>query len=99
MPVYGKAGIGSFIISYPSSRHLSYILGKWFIITSLSTFSNDRYSCLHMNQITMQLVADKYIRIALEEDINSEDVSTNAVMPEYKKGEVKLVSFFSYQEA
>ena len=44
-----------------------------------------------MNQITMQLVADKYIRIALEEDINSEDVSTNAVMPEYKKGEVKLI--------
>lgn len=44
-----------------------------------------------MNQITMQLVADKYIRTALEEDINSEDVSTNAVMPEYKKGEVKLI--------
>lgn len=44
-----------------------------------------------MNQITMQLVADKYIRIALEEDINSEDVSTNAVMPEYKKGQVKLI--------
>ncbi len=39
-----------------------------------------------MNPITMQLVADKYIKMALEEDINSEDVSTNAVMPEYKKG-------------
>lgn len=44
-----------------------------------------------MNQVTMRLVADKYIRIALEEDINSEDVSTNAVMPEYKKGEVRLI--------
>lgn len=44
-----------------------------------------------MNSITMQLVADKYIRLALEEDINSEDVSTNAVMPEYKKGEVQLI--------
>lgn len=44
-----------------------------------------------MNPITMQLVADKYIRMALEEDINSEDVSTNAVMPEYKKGEVQLI--------
>ena len=43
-----------------------------------------------MNPITMQLVADKYIRLALEEDIHSEDVSTNAVMPEYKKGEVQL---------
>ena len=44
-----------------------------------------------MNPITMQLVADKYIRMALEEDINNEDVSTNAVMPGYKKGEVKLI--------
>lgn len=44
-----------------------------------------------MNPITMQLVADKYICLALEEDINSEDVSTNAVMPEYKKGEVQLI--------
>ena len=44
-----------------------------------------------MNPITMQLVADKYIRMALEEDINSEDVSTNAVMPEAKQGEVDLI--------
>ena len=44
-----------------------------------------------MNPITMQLVADKYIRLALEEDISSEDVSTNAVMPEYKKGQVQLI--------
>lgn len=44
-----------------------------------------------MNPITMQLVADKYIKIALEEDINSEDVSTNAVMRDYKKGEVQLI--------
>lgn len=44
-----------------------------------------------MNEITMKLSADKFIRLALEEDINSEDVSTNAVMPEYKKGEVELI--------
>lgn len=44
-----------------------------------------------MNPITMQLTADKYIKMALEEDINNEDVSTNAVMPEYKKGEVQLI--------
>lgn len=44
-----------------------------------------------MNPITMQLIADKYIRLALEEDISSEDVSTNAVMPEYKKGQVQLI--------
>lgn len=44
-----------------------------------------------MNPITMQLAADKFIRLALEEDINSEDVSTNAVMPDYQKGEVQLI--------
>lgn len=44
-----------------------------------------------MDPITMQLVADKYIRLALEEDINSGDVSTNAVMPGYRKGEVQLI--------
>jgi nicotinate-nucleotide pyrophosphorylase (carboxylating) len=44
-----------------------------------------------MNPITLQLVADKYIKMALEEDINSEDVSTNAVMPEYRKGQVELI--------
>ena len=46
---------------------------------------------MNLNPITMQLVADKYIRLALEEDIHSEDVSTNAVMPEYKAGEVELI--------
>lgn len=45
-----------------------------------------------MNPITMQLIADKYIKMALEEDINSEDISTNAVMPEYKKGTVNLIA-------
>lgn len=44
-----------------------------------------------MNPITMQLAADPYIRLALEEDISSEDVTTNAVMPVYKKGEVELI--------
>lgn len=44
-----------------------------------------------MNQITMLLAADKFIRLALEEDINSEDVTTNSVMPQYKKGEVQLL--------
>lgn len=45
-----------------------------------------------MNPITMQLVADKYIRMALEEDISSEDVSTNAVMPQARRGEVQLLA-------
>ena len=44
-----------------------------------------------MNDITMQLVADKYIKMALEEDITSEDVSTNAVMKERVQGRVDLI--------
>ena len=39
-----------------------------------------------MNQITMKLNADKLIMMALQEDITSEDVSTNAVMPKAQKG-------------
>lgn len=44
-----------------------------------------------MNPITMQLVADRYIRMALEEDIHSEDVSTNAVIPACREGDVQLI--------
>ncbi len=43
------------------------------------------------NPITLLLNADKYILSALEEDIASEDVTTNAVMPEYQKGNVQLI--------
>lgn len=45
-----------------------------------------------MNSITMQLQADKLIRMALEEDITSEDVSTNAVMPTKVQGTVDLIA-------
>ena len=44
-----------------------------------------------MNDITMKLNADKLIMMALQEDITSEDVSTNAVMPYAKKGTVDLI--------
>lgn len=44
-----------------------------------------------MNEITMKLHADRLIRMALEEDISSEDVSTNAVMPGARQGEVDLI--------
>lgn len=44
-----------------------------------------------MNEITMQLNADNLIRMALQEDITSEDITTNAVMPESRKGEVQLI--------
>lgn len=45
-----------------------------------------------MNSITMQLQADKLIHMALEEDITSEDVSTNAVMPTKVQGTVDLIA-------
>ena len=44
-----------------------------------------------MNKITMTLQCDHLILEALKEDISSEDVSTNAVMKEYVKGEVELI--------
>lgn len=44
-----------------------------------------------MNEITMKLVADKLIMQALEEDITSEDISTNAVMQKEQMGEVDLI--------
>ena len=44
-----------------------------------------------MNQITMKLNADKLIMMALQEDITSEDGSTNAVMPKAQKGKVDLI--------
>ena len=45
-----------------------------------------------MNEITMKMQADKLIRMALQEDITSEDVSTNAVMPTATKGTVDLIA-------
>lgn len=42
-------------------------------------------------QISMKLNMDNLIMQALREDITSEDITTNAVMKEYKKGEVELI--------
>lgn len=43
------------------------------------------------DQVTMSLNVDPLIRSALQEDITSEDVSTNSVMPQPKTGEVDLI--------
>ena len=45
-----------------------------------------------MNEITMKMQADQLIRMALQEDITSEDVTTNAVMPTATKGTVDLIA-------
>ena len=44
-----------------------------------------------MNNITMKMNADELILQALREDITSEDITTNSVMPHYRKGEVDLI--------
>lgn len=44
-----------------------------------------------MNNITMKANADELIMMALREDITSEDITTNAVMRDYRKGEVTLI--------
>ena len=43
------------------------------------------------DKVTLKLNVDPLILGALKEDITSEDVSTNSVMPEPKKGEVQLI--------
>lgn len=45
-----------------------------------------------MNEITMKMNADNLILQALREDISSEDVSTNAVMPHAQAGTVDLIA-------
>ncbi len=43
------------------------------------------------DQVTLKLNADPFILSALKEDITSEDVSTNSVMPHPQAGEVDLI--------
>ena len=45
-----------------------------------------------MNNITMKMNVDELILQALREDITSEDITTNSVMPHYQAGEVDLIS-------
>lgn len=44
-----------------------------------------------MNNISMKVNADALILSALAEDITSEDITTNSVMPCYQAGEVELI--------
>lgn len=44
-----------------------------------------------MDSIKMKVNADELILSALKEDITSEDITTNSVMPEYRLGEVELI--------
>ncbi len=44
-----------------------------------------------LNPVSAALNADELIKMALKEDISNEDVSTNAVISGYVKGEVRLI--------
>ena len=44
-----------------------------------------------MNPITTKMNVDNLILLALQEDISSEDVTTNSVMREYQKGTAQLI--------
>lgn len=45
-----------------------------------------------INGVTFKANVDKYILMALQEDITSEDVTTNAIMPYDTMGEVQLIA-------
>ena len=44
-----------------------------------------------MNNISMKINADNLIMLALQEDITSEDITTNSVMRDHQLGEVELI--------
>ena len=44
-----------------------------------------------MDNITMKINADNLIMMALREDVTSEDITTNSVMPEFKLGTADLI--------
>ena len=53
--------------------------------------SEERMRISMLNGVTMKVNVDDYIINTLKEDITSEDVSTNAVMPEDKNGKAQLI--------
>lgn len=53
--------------------------------------SKERIRIFMLNGVTMKINVDDYIINTLKEDITSEDVSTNAVMPENKQGKANLI--------
>lgn len=53
--------------------------------------SGERIKSFMINGVTMRINVDEYLLNTLKEDITSEDVSTNAVMPEDKQGKADLI--------
>ncbi|MDE7158831.1 MAG: nicotinate-nucleotide diphosphorylase (carboxylating), partial [Clostridiales bacterium] len=44
-----------------------------------------------LETVSLKLNADELIKMALKEDISNEDVSTNAVLKDCKKGKADLI--------
>ena len=44
-----------------------------------------------LDGVSMKLNADELIKMALKEDISNEDVSTNAVLKDFKRGKAELI--------
>ena len=53
--------------------------------------SNEGMENFMLNGVTMKINIDEYILNALKEDITSEDVTTNAIMPEERAGKADLI--------
>lgn len=53
--------------------------------------SKERMGISMINGVTMAVNIDEYLLNALKEDITGEDVSTNAVMPKPRQGQVELI--------
>ena len=52
---------------------------------------SERTENFMINGVTMKINVDEYILNALKEDITSEDVTTNAIMPEDRRGKADLI--------
>ena len=52
---------------------------------------SERITISMLNGVTMKINIDEYLLNTLKEDITSEDVSTNAVMPDDKQGKADLI--------
>lgn len=64
---------------------------KQIVVDEIERFKKEKGEKNMFDQATLKLKVDPLILSALNEDITSEDISTNSVMPSYQLGEVELI--------